>query len=394
MSSLPLPPPDPDEIAAHRRRFFTCSTLGCGGLFFFCGIGLVLISAVPDPVVLGIAALAAVLPVPTYTFLVLQLDRYEHEPWQALLAAFLWGALVDTFIAAFFNDVIGGIVNSLVGEQLGNEVTSGVVAPIVEESAKGFALLLLYWLLRSELDNVLDGIVYGSLVGIGFAMTENILYFGRTLQANGLVGLGVLFYLRVILGGFGHALYTGTTGAGLGFARETTHRWLIPIIIPAAYIMAVFQHASWNFLGATLMPSLLPEDLNPLILLFVVMPLTSLTLTAPGLLALLLIALLAWRREKGVIRTELREEVELGVLSREEYERLPSWRKRFRAEMAALRRRGWRAFFAQRDLHQAATELAFRKWHVSRGEQPKRGQRRRPEDLYRSQIAVYRTHLR
>ena len=45
-------------------------------------------------------------------------------------------------------------------------------------------------------------------------MTENILYFGRTLQENGLVGLGVLFYLRVILGGFGHALYTGTTAAG------------------------------------------------------------------------------------------------------------------------------------------------------------------------------------
>ena len=68
----------------------------------------------------------------------------------------------------------------------------------------------------------------------------------------------------------------------------------------------------------------------------------------------------------------------------------------------AVRRRAWRrcdeagcaAFFAQRDLHQAATELAFRKWHLSRGEQPKRGQRRQPEDRYRQQIAVYRTRLR
>ena len=57
---------------------------------------------------------------------------------------------------------------------------------------------------------------------------------------------------------------------------------------------------------------------------------------------------------------------------------------------------GWGcvAFFAQRDLHQAATELAFRKWHLSRGEKPKRAQRRQPEDRYRQQIAVYHTVLR
>jgi hypothetical protein len=63
------------------------------------------------------------------------------------------------------------------------------------------------------------------------------------------------------------------------------------------------------------------------------------------------------------------------------------------AELSVFRQRGLRAYFAQRDLHQAATELAFRKWHLSRGEKPKRGQRRRPEDLYRQHIAVYRTNL-
>jgi len=86
--------------------------------------------------------------------------------------------------------------------------------------------------------------------------------------------------------------------------------------------------------------------------------------------------------------------VPLGVITLQEYERLPSQRERFRTEMSALRRRGLRAFFAQRDLHQAATELAFRKWHLSRGETPKRGQRRKPEDRYRQLIAVHRTHLR
>jgi protease PrsW len=391
---IPPPPPDPELRGATRRRIFTCGCLGCAGLFFFLGMGLLLVSAVPDPVVLGVAAVAAVLPVPTYAYLVLQLDRYEHEPWQVLLAAFLWGALVATFIAAILNDVIGAIIAAIVGQQLGGLLTTSAVAPIVEETAKGFALLLLYFILRHELDNVLDGIVYGSLIGLGFAMTENILYFGRILTQEGLIGLGLLFYLRVMLGGFGHALYTGTIGAGLGFARETRHRWLIPIVVPLAYIMGVFQHAAWNFLGATLVPALLPDDTNPLFLLFVVMPVTTVVLTAPGMLTLLAIAFFAWRRERAVIRDLLIEEVEGGVLTREEYERLPSWRRRVRAELGALRRRGVNGYFAQRYLHQAATELAFRKWHLSRGEQPKRGQRRRPEDQYRHQIAVYRTRLR
>jgi protease PrsW len=357
-------------------------------------MGLLLVVSIPNPLVLAIAAAAAVFPVPTFSFLVLQLDRYEHEPWQVLVTAFLWGALVATFIAAIFNDVIGGVVNSLVGDQLGEVVTAGAVAPIVEESAKGFALLLLFLLMRHELDNVLDGIVYGSLVGIGFAMTENILYFGRILQEEGLIGLGILFYLRVILGGFGHALYTGTTGAGIGLARETSHRWLIPIFVIGGYILAVLQHAAWNFIGATLVPAMLPEDTSPVFLLFVVMPATTVVLTAPGMLTLLAISFFAWQREKGVIRVFLRDEVSLGVLSEAEYERLPSWRARFGAELATLKRRGLRAFFAQRDLHQAATELAFRKWHLSRGEKPKRGQRRQPEDEYRQHIAIYRTHLR
>ena len=391
---IPPPPPDPEELATNRRRFFACGCLGCAGLFCLLGMGLLLVVAVPNPVALAIAATAAVLPVPTFTYLVLQLDRYEHEPWQVLLAAFLWGALVATFMAAILNDVIGAIVTAMVGEALGDVLTTSAVAPIVEETAKGFALLLLYWILRHELDNVLDGIVYGSLVGIGFAMTENILYFGRTLQQEGLVGLGVLFYLRVILGGFGHALYTGTIGAGLGFARETHRKWLIPIVVPLAYILGVLQHAAWNFLAATVVPALLPEDTNPLFLLFVVMPVTTVVLTAPGMLALLAIAFIAMRRERAVIRDHLIEEVERGVVTPEEYERLPSWRRRVGAELGALRRRGLNGYFSQRYLHQAATELAFRKWHLSRGEKPKRAQRRQPEDRYRQQIAVCRTRLR
>jgi protease PrsW len=263
----------------------------------------------------------------------------------------------------------------------------------VEEAAKGAALLVMFIIARREFDNVLDGIIYGMLIGLGFAMTENILYFGRIYQEGGVVGVGLLFYVRVLLGGFGHALYTGTTGAAVGFARETHRRALLFVLPPIGYILAVLQHAAWNGIGATIVPALLPGDLNPLILLFVVMPITSLLLTGPGLLVLLFIAVLTWRRESQVIRTFLADEVGRGVITADEYAHLPSLRRRFAQEVAALRRRGVGAFFATRDFHQVATDLAFRKWHVSRGDRPTRGPMVAPEDLYRQQLAAIRARL-
>src|SRR4051812_7215294 len=163
---IPAPPPDPDLHRGCLARGVTCGCIGCGGLFFLLGIAFVLVSSVPNPVALTVATIAAVLPVPTYAFLILQLDRYEHEPWRLLLAAFLWGALVATLFAAILNDLIGYAVAASLGEQMGHAITLGAIAPIVEEAAKGSALILLFLVFRSEFDNTLDGIVYGSLIGL------------------------------------------------------------------------------------------------------------------------------------------------------------------------------------------------------------------------------------
>ncbi|MCC6179203.1 MAG: PrsW family intramembrane metalloprotease [Chloroflexi bacterium] len=391
--TLPPPPIPPVNRAEHARRVAGCGCVWFVGLFFFVGMAFLLVANIPNPVALALAAAAAVLPVPTLIFLILQVDRYEREPWRALLVAFLWGALVATFISAIFNDVLGASVESMVGASLGDTLSAGAVAPVVEETAKGFVLLLLYWFMRDEFDNTLDGIVYGALVGVGFAMTENILYFGRQYAEHGIIGLGLLFYIRVILGGFGHALYTATTGAALGYARETSNRRLALSIVPVGYAGAILQHAAWNFVGATLIPSLLPEDLNPLVLLFVVWPLVSVLLTGPGLLTLSVVVWCAGRREARVIHEQLADEVPAGALTEAEYERLSSLRSRFRAEVQALREHGLRGYFAQRDLHQAASNLAFRKWHVARGEKSRTGHRLSPEELYRRQIAVLRTRL-
>ena len=57
-----------------------------------------------------------------------------------------------------------------------------VQAPIVEEVAKGLGLLLIFVTARRAFDGPVDGVVYGALIGAGFAFTENIQYFAISLH--------------------------------------------------------------------------------------------------------------------------------------------------------------------------------------------------------------------
>ena len=50
------------------------------------------------------------------------------------------------------------------------------LAPLIEEPTKA---IILFAIVRSRhFDNTTDGFVYGAAAGLGFAMTENFMYFG------------------------------------------------------------------------------------------------------------------------------------------------------------------------------------------------------------------------
>ena len=52
-----------------------------------------------------------------------------------------------------------------------------LTAPVVEELLKGAGLVLLYLIVRDEVDDMMDGFVYGALCGLGFAVVEDVVYF-------------------------------------------------------------------------------------------------------------------------------------------------------------------------------------------------------------------------
>lgn len=353
------------------------NALAIGGLSHV--LGAVTIPLVPA---VGVAALVAAI------------DRYEREPWFLLIAAFLWGALIAVPPVLGLESALDVVLASTPpgGTVAGALAVAGahaLGAGLVEESIKGAGLLLLLFALRDEFDNVTDGIIYGLLIGGGFAMVENFVYFALSPRAD----LPVLIVGRIILGWLSHSTFTALFGAGLGYAREAHRRpgrWRPPLIgFAAAVILHTYFDAvlfTANDAARSPWATRSPDTFALAALLAAYLPLFA----AQALL--LRIALAALRREAEIIRTYLADEVCAGVVMPDEYVLAQNARWRDIAERQALFVGGPRLYLTARTLHQTATGLAFRKWHVALGD-PAKAAERQPEDAYRERLARLRRSL-
>jgi hypothetical protein len=126
------------------------------------------------------------------------------------------------------------------------------MAGILEELSKGVAVLLLFLVMRNEFDDVVDGIVYGAAVGLGFNYLESISYMTNIYsifapEGAGGVAAGLQWYARQVLGlFFGHATYTAFIGAGVGIARQLPNMRQKVIAIVAGFIVAIAGHFAWD----------------------------------------------------------------------------------------------------------------------------------------------------
>src|SRR5438552_4139826 len=207
---------------------------------------LVLIGFETGPIALLVGLLSATIPVPLYLLLVLWIDRYESEPLWMLATAFFWGALVAVFIALILNTfnerVVAVATNSL---HVARNFGAVISAPLVEESAKAFIVLVLFLFKKDEFDGIIDGIIYAGMVGLGFAMTENVLYYGRAVQ-QGPEALTVIFVMRGMAAPFFHPLATSMTGIGLGWSRQSDNGFVKVTAPVLGFMLAVLIHGTWN----------------------------------------------------------------------------------------------------------------------------------------------------
>jgi RsiW-degrading membrane proteinase PrsW (M82 family) len=193
----------------------------------------------------------ALLPVPLLVALVLLADRLEPEPRINLVFAFAWGAGIAALVAAVINTAgLLYITQPDLGTTTGQYISATFGAPVVEESLKGLVLIVLLWRRRQELDGPTDGIIYAAMVGLGFAMTENLGYYIDALvrpEVGGVQLLGMTFVLRGVLSPFAHPIFTSMTGIGVAYAATHRHgRWAVAVGLVAAMIL----HGTWNALTA------------------------------------------------------------------------------------------------------------------------------------------------
>ena len=204
-----------------------------------------------------IAVPFALLPVPLLVALVLLADRLEPEPRVNLIFAFTWGAGVAALVAIVINTLgLEYVTMPALGKTAGQYVSATFGAPPVEETLKGLVLILLLRLRRQELDGPTDGIIYAAMVGLGFAMMENISYYIDALlkpEIGGAKLLGITFVLRGVLSPFAHPIFTSMTGIGVAYAAS--HRrggWAIPL----GWFAAMLLHGTWNGLSELGLPGL------------------------------------------------------------------------------------------------------------------------------------------
>ena len=151
------------------------------------------------------------------------LDLYEREPISILVAGLLWGGIAATTLSMYTNTPLSELIFKLTGDAAFTESWSAALtAPFVEEGFKAIGLILLVSIARPELDDLLDGFVWGAMVGIGFLLVEDVFYFVRAFAATGSYGdLIGMFMIRILgAGPYSHFLVHGSHRNGCRVLRH------------------------------------------------------------------------------------------------------------------------------------------------------------------------------
>jgi RsiW-degrading membrane proteinase PrsW (M82 family) len=294
--------------------------------------------------------LFGLLAVPFWLF-VSELDFFEREPAALLVVALAWGGLVATAASIPGSTALEDLTAKLGSPSLAAGWGAALAAPTVEEIAKTLGVVAIVLIARAQVNSVLDGIVYGAMVGLGFQIVEDIVF---AMGAVALAGNGdhiqpviATFLLRGLLSGvWSHTLFGALAGAGIGYlvVRTDRSRRVRFGVAVLAVTGAWASHVLWNSPilddglgngGLALLAVLVVKGLPPLVLILL------LVRSAHDREADYYVAQLATLGDP-----ELITEAELGVL------------KSSARRASARRRAGRRGFLAVRRLQRAQARLA------------------------------------
>ncbi len=312
------------------------------------------------------------------------LDPYEREPLSLLAVMALWGATGAAAIAIVGNGALKSVLSPDAKLVFGDAIS----APIVEEGAKGLALLAALlvsrWASRRlgtpRFEGLTDGIVYGAAVGLGFAFTEDFFYFLQRAREQGLDAAADIFLTRRDFFGpaaLHHPLFTAALGAGLGLGVwSRRRRWQVGFPLLGLGV-ALLMHAVNNGLIELVLLSryglhvtaawVQNSSVAPQVESTADTASVALAVVDYVYLFAFLGAIFVWRRYQGrIISAELGEEVASGLITPSDRLAVSRPTKRSALYWTLLRERRFEDWQYLKRLHRELVNLALIKWRVER----------------------------
>ncbi len=163
-------------------------------------------------------------------------DDLEPEPKSLLIKAFIVGA-ASAFLALLMRPSLEALL-PVAGEWYGVVIDAYGVTALFEELIKLTAFMAVAYIDR-ELDEPLDGIMYGVAVALGFASVENVIYLEAT-------GNWIVVAQRSFTAVLAHVAFTGSLGYFYGAAKFSHGLRKLGLML-AGIVVAVIPHGTYDY---------------------------------------------------------------------------------------------------------------------------------------------------
>ncbi|MDP2690907.1 MAG: PrsW family glutamic-type intramembrane protease [bacterium] len=210
----------------------------------------------------GFLILLALVPALGWVLVYRYLDSRDTEPFGGIFLALVLGGLstipvfgLQKIFAKYPHFDVVSLIQQTVSDPLVFTALFLVFVAVVEETVKATAFLICMRASEKSFNQVVDGIVYAAMVGIGFALTENYYYFSRAWDSFQLSGSFLaIFAIRSFGTMLAHTLFASVFGLYFGkayfapFIREDSKQEKLWQNLGSNLARAIRFHGTFLFL--------------------------------------------------------------------------------------------------------------------------------------------------
>ena len=179
-----------------------------------------------------------IIPSSFYYISIRNSEKKNKEKNKYLLYSLIWGLFPSILLSFVTNMFFYEKIEIKYNKKISNFLTSVVIAPIFEEIYKILGILLTI----SKIDEIEDGIIYGSMIGLGFAISENIFY--SVEYAENLEQKISLTLVRQVTSTIIHITSSGILGLGISIFKKKKKNLLY------YFYKGIIKHAGHNFISS------------------------------------------------------------------------------------------------------------------------------------------------